>query len=82
MSRGLGHAGRSQKSGVRRQESRERNSEFRISNFVFRFSLFSLVRSQKNLTQWVPLLVKEGLGVVDRDATLPPTTPLPPQALR
>jgi hypothetical protein len=27
--------------------------------------------------QIIPLLVKEGLGVVDRDATLPPTTPCP-----
>jgi len=26
----------------------------------------------------IPLLVKEGSGVVGRDATLPPTTPLPP----
>jgi hypothetical protein len=30
----------------------------------------------------IPLLVKEGLGVVDRDATLPPTTPCPLLPLR
>jgi hypothetical protein len=75
MSRGLGHSGRSQESGFGIQESGGRRVGNGIPNFEFRFSIFSLVRSQKNLTQWVPLLVKEGLGVVERDATLPPTAP-------
>ena len=67
--------GKIQEAGGRRVGNGIPNSAFRIPNFVFRFSIFSSVRSQKNLTQWVPRLVKEGLGVVERDATLPPTTP-------